>query len=249
MKHLRLVLGGIAALNVIACGSSQNRTPGLVSNLVSMPASHKAAVRLELTDAPNDNIKSVYVSVKHAELRVSGGSKAARMIVGEDMGVVDLLTLRDGVTMPMGNVTLPAGSEITQIRLVLNETGNFIVMDNGDTCELRTPSAQRTGIKMLIHGGLPVDGGHTYRIISDFDAEKSVVLTGNGGCLLKPVLKLKSVTRVETPPPAEEPPAEEPGEEPVPSTGDNSGDPDGWEEPGEDPVPYVPGDDLDWYML
>jgi len=265
MKYARLMLYGMAALNVVACGNSQmgkSTGPSLLSN--------KANVYLELTDAPNDNIKSVYVNVDHAELRVDKGDRSARVIVGQNMGVVDLLTLRNGVTMPVDSLSIPVGTEVTQIRLVLKSEGNYIVKDDGSTCELRTPSAQKTGIKLLIHQGLPIEGGYTYRIVADFEADKSVVLLGNGGCLLKPVVKLKSVTRiVETPPPpppppsdpppandpppadppANDPPAEEPGEEPVPVTGDNSGDDGGFEEPGEDPVPVIGIDDLNWYML
>lgn len=40
--------------------------------------------RLSLTDAPNDDLTAVMVRIKHAELRISGGGREARVLVAEN---------------------------------------------------------------------------------------------------------------------------------------------------------------------
>ena len=223
----------------------------------AMFSAEKATVRLELTDAPNDNIKSVYVNIDHAELRVRKGTVDGWVVVAKNLGQVDLLQLRNGVTLPMDSLQLPAGTEVSQIRLVLSADNNYIIKSTGEAderCDLKTPSEQQTGIKLVIHKTIEVAGGYSYKIVVDFDAEKSIVLTGNGGCLLKPVLKLKSATRVANTPPPQEPPVpndpptpqEPPVEEPIPTAGDNTVDEGsgGFEPPAFDPAPVIDVSDL-----
>ena len=256
-------------LSVIGCGQTGVIKSGAGEN-TGFAASTKPGVSLSLTDAPNDDLKSVYVNVRHAELRVAGGGKEARIIVAENLGAVNLLNLQNGVTLPMANVTLPAGVVVTQIRLILNTTGNYIINTSDETCNLRIPSEAKTGIKLLIHGGVPMENGFNYSLVADFDAKKSVVQMGNGGCLLKPVLKLKSATKVaqvppqEPPPPAQDlppppaqdgnvaapPPAQDGGVViTLPVDGDNSGDGSGFDDTDEAAQPpVIPEANLDEFF-
>jgi len=55
---------------------------------------------------------------------------------------------------------------------------------------LETPSAQQSGLKLLLNSELT--GGITYAILLDFDAAKSVVKTGSDKYILKPVIKVVS---------------------------------------------------------
>ncbi len=247
MRILGLVLS-FAALNVIACGQS-NRA-GSSSDKMSF-FSNKPNFTLALTDAPADkNISSVYVNIDHAELRVEKGDRKPWVIVANGLGSVDLMTLRNGVTLPMDSVAIPIGAQVTQIRLVLRATGNYITYNGEERCDLKTPSEQKTGIKLLINKGIDVQAGYTYKVVADFDAEKSIVLQGNGGCLLKPVLKLKSASRI-----APEEPVDEgqtpPSEQPLPAEGDNSGDDGtgGFEPPYTGDDPAIPIEDLNQYMM
>lgn len=250
MRISKQVLICIAALNVIACGQS---TTEKSSN--NKMADQKPNFRLELTDAPNDNISAVFINIHHVELRVTKGDKSPWVRVAEGLGVVDLLTLQNGVTLPMDNVTLPADSSVTQIRLVLDSSGHYITYDGEKTCQLKTPSEQKTGVKLLIHKGIDIQPGYTYKVVADFDAKKSIVMQGNGGCLLKPVIKLKSASRVMDPEEPQEPVDEgqEPVEEPIPVEGDNSGDDatGGFEPPtpAEIESPVIGIEDLNHYMM
>ena len=220
-----------ALVGLVACNapsSSSNNVVPMSTPGESAPiyASNPHNFRLSLTDAPNKDIKSVFVNVHHAQLRVrsADGSKDGWLTVAQGLGEVDLLTLQNGVTLPMADIAMPEGATVTQIRLVLEGEGNYIIKGDESRCDLKTPSAQKSGIKMLLNTGVTVEEGYSYSIIADFDAKKSIVLQGNGGCLLKPVLKLKSASRVELPAPTPTPtPA--PTATPAEGGGDDDGTP------------------------
>jgi hypothetical protein len=206
-----LIATGIATTigSVLACSNSGSSglgsTPsGLVPSgstpLSSFPAV-SSNLRISLTDAPSRNLKSVFVNVDHAELFVNKGGSQGRLIVAQNLGLVDLMTLRNGVLLPMQDLTIPAGTEITQIRLVLKADDNHGVKSDDSRCEMQTPSGQQSGIKIHLSQPFTIDSNYTYSMVMDFDAEKSVVVKGNGGCLLKPVLKLMTVTKVAVPAP------------------------------------------------
>jgi hypothetical protein len=80
---------------------------------------------------------------------------------------------------------IPSG-KISQIRLVLNETGNRVVI-GGVSQDLTTPSGQTSGVKLNVQDVLTPGIAYTLRL--DFDVAKSVVLTGNGKYILKPVIR------------------------------------------------------------
>lgn len=165
--------------------SSQSASNGSVSE-------KQAIVKFNLTDAPNKELKSVVVDIDHMEVVVAGKGKQGRLILAKGLGPVDLLKLQNGVTLPLQDIVAPEGIRIQQIRLILKSEGHYAVKTNDEVCELKTPSAQKTGVKIILTNKVEFEAGHEYNILVDFDAHKSVVVQGNGGCLLKPVLKLKS---------------------------------------------------------
>jgi len=195
-----------------------------------------ASLRVSLIDAPHGGFDEVHVNVKHVELWLSGKGKQARLIVAQNLGDVDLLTLRNGVQLLLADVDMPSQVSISAVRIVLNESGHFGVKSNGGQCDMQTPSAQQSGIKVLLSSPVTFEDNYVYSLVIDFDALKSVVVKGNGGCLLKPVLKIASFvkTPVDNTPvdggPSDDPEQEEPiggGETNDPgndgSTGDGSG--------------------------
>jgi hypothetical protein len=99
-------------------------------------------------------------------------------------GIYNLLNFKNGIDTLLGTMELPAG-RISQLRLVLG-SNNSIVM-NGITYPLTTPSAQQSGLKLQINADLVA--GVDYRIWIDFDAARSIVQTGSGSFILKPVIR------------------------------------------------------------
>lgn len=187
----------LGIFGLIACSGSGNL--GSESSQNTTQSSFSEApynFRLSLVDAPKDDIKAVYVNVDHAEILLEKGGKEARVRTAVNLGIIDLFQLRNGVMLPLLDANIPSGVLVKQIRLILKSTGNSLTKIDDSSCELKTPSAQHTGIKLILNKPVSFESGYTYSIVVDFDAEKSVVLQGNGGCLLKPVLKLKSAERI-----------------------------------------------------
>lgn len=199
MKGLFVRVVGIGLIALIAgCSkTTESRTTASSddvssASVSSLDTARQALVKFKLTDAPNKSLKSVIVDIDHMEVLLAGQGKSGRLKVAKGLGPVDLLTLQNGVTLPLEDVVAPAGLQIQQIRLVLKSEGHYAVKSDGSSCELKTPSAQKTGVKIILTNKVQFEAGHEYNIVVDFDALKSVVVRGNGECLLKPVLKLKS---------------------------------------------------------
>ncbi|MBC7419899.1 MAG: DUF4382 domain-containing protein [Bdellovibrio sp.] len=177
-----------------AC-SATNSTLGEITPPLQSYSSKTGNFRLSLTDAPARQLKSVFVNVKNAELWLTQGGKSARLVVAKNLGMVDLMMLRNGVLLPMHDLQIPAGATVTHIRLILG-SGNYAIKSTGSKCDLQTPSGQQSGVKIKLTNPVTIEGQFKYSLVVDFDAEKSVVIKGNGGCLLKPVLKVAGFTRV-----------------------------------------------------
>ncbi|SMO46138.1 DUF4382 domain-containing protein [Gracilimonas mengyeensis] len=105
------------------------------------------------------------------------------VILDESM-TINLLDYQNGETLELGETELEAG-QYSQIRLMLGDD-NTIVVD-GETYALTTPSAQQSGYKLNVNAD--IEEGEVYELIIDFDASQSIVATGAGGFLLKPVLR------------------------------------------------------------
>lgn len=91
----------------------------------------------------------------------------------------------------MGKDTLLAAADIPagrlqEVRLVLNTTGNRVII-GGISYDLTTPSGQTSGVKLKVMDNLTA--GVAYTLLLDFDAGQSLVTTGNGKYLLKPVIR------------------------------------------------------------
>lgn len=186
------------ALNMIGCGTQTASVgdPPLAASPKSYASDPQKNLRISLTDAPARDLKNVFVNVDYIELFIRKNETSARIRVGQGLGLVDLLTLRNGVLLPIEDVDLAPGVSITQIRLVLNSQNNHSIRGDDSRCEMQTPSAQRSGVKIHLAQPVTLEQGRQYSMVLDFDAGKSVVVKGNGDCLLKPVLKLMQVTSI-----------------------------------------------------
>ena len=106
-------------------------------------------------------------------------------IVYDESQPINLLDLTGGNSELLGTEDFPAG-EIDQVRLILGE--NNYVIKGGERFEMKTPSAQQSGLKIKVDE--EIEGGMSYDLIIDFDAARSIVEAGNSGqIILKPVLR------------------------------------------------------------
>ena len=97
----------------------------------------------------------------------------------------NLIELKD-VFVLLSESELTSG-KYTQIRLFITNP-NILLNEGEEYITLIIPSVYQTGLK-LIHPFEIVDGEETILTI-DFDAEKSIIKTGNGSYKLKPVIKI-----------------------------------------------------------
>jgi uncharacterized protein DUF4382 len=96
-----------------------------------------------------------------------------------------LLLLRGGVLQQLALGLVPAG-HYSQIRLQLGAGSNVVV--DGVTYPLVVPSGLQSGYKLV--GEFDVPAGGQVELTLDFDAARSVLLTGSGKYTLKPTVRV-----------------------------------------------------------
>ncbi|MBS1661902.1 MAG: DUF4382 domain-containing protein [Bacteroidetes bacterium] len=143
-------------------------------------------LEVRLTDDPSP-YDAVYIDVQKVEVNVSsdsGTSSGWQTVPVLRPGIYNLLKFRNGLDTVLAAADLPAG-KLSQMRLVLGNNNSVVI--NGQSYNLKTPSAQQSGLKFNIHSTLTSD--IVYRLWIDFDAGRSIVNTGSGAYILKPVIR------------------------------------------------------------
>lgn len=147
----------------------------------------KARLQVRLTDAPaaydavNIDIQKVMINTSEDTSTTQGWVELPLL----HPGVYNLLDFRNGIDTVLADMEVPAG-RINQIRLVLGPNNSVVIA--GVQHELKTPSAQQSGLKLKLKADLTP--GILYRLYIDFDANRSVVTAGNSGqYILKPVIR------------------------------------------------------------
>ncbi len=144
----------------------------------------KARLQVFLTDDPGD-YDAVNIDIQDVQINLTTDSEGGwQSLPGVAKGIYNLLDLVNNKDTLLVNADIPAG-RVQQIRLVLGDNNSII--ENGIETDLQTPSAQQSGLKLNIHQD--VDAGLVYKMILDFDASRSIVTTGSGKYILKPVIR------------------------------------------------------------
>ncbi len=138
---------------------------------------------IRMTDAPF-NAEEVNVDVK--EVRVNFASDTLSWVsLNTNAKVYNLLGLQNGVDTLLATGSVPVGT-VKELRLILG-TNNSIKINNV-TSPLSVASADESGLKIKVSKKLSAS---LEKILIDFDADLSIIQTGNGTYKLKPVIKLK----------------------------------------------------------
>lgn len=140
-----------------------------------------AQFNLRLTDSPG-NYEEINIDFKEARVHINEGP--GWVTLSSNPGIYDLLKLTNGTDTLIANASLPIGT-ISQVRLILGQNNTIKV--NGVIHNLLTPSAEQSGLKINVHQ--PLADNITYTLLLDFDAARSIVETGNGEYILKPVIR------------------------------------------------------------
>lgn len=140
---------------------------------------------VRLTDAPADLDE---VNITFAE--ISAHLDNEWITVSLDTMTVNLLEFSNGKSVEIGSADVPAG-DYTQIRIKI--IAAEVVVD-GQIKEMKVPSGAQSGLKL--GPAFTIAEGSTVELMVDFDASRSVVVTGPPSnpkkYLLKPKLRLIS---------------------------------------------------------
>jgi hypothetical protein len=176
MKNIFVL--SIFFLAVIFSSCKKNNSAG-----DSMNGPYKMSVYL--TDDPTKYDK-IYLDIKSVQIKKDNddSENGWQTIHITRTGVFNLLKFTNGADTILATDAI-ASSKVSQVRVILG-TNNSVVI-KGVSYPLETPSAQESGLKINIDADLVA--GIEYKIWLDFDAARSIVTTGNGKYILKPVIR------------------------------------------------------------
>ena len=179
MKFYKQIISIILLVLVFSCSNSE-----------SSSSSETATLSIKLVDDPGD-YQNVFVEILDVMVKYSGANdddSGWQSIGIIDPGVYDLLELTGGVSLSLvDNESIETGY-IKQIRLILGDDNSVLLEGETEARPLNTPSAQQSGLKIMINQ--EISAGYNYDFILDFDVDKSIVMAGNSGNInLKPVLR------------------------------------------------------------
>ena len=155
------------AVAVAACGGSSGPT---------------GTVEVIVKDAPPPGVTKVLVTTKNIQVHKAGaGDDSGWETVIGDEKTFDLVAVSE-VAQILGAGTLPVGS-YTQVRM---DVPKVRVTANGKDFDATVPSD-----KLKIVGNFNVNANATTSLKLDFQGDQSLVLTGEGKAIFKPVVKLE----------------------------------------------------------
>lgn len=147
-------------------------------NSDSSSKSYPYNVRMTDAPAPYDEVN---IDLQAVEI---SGNNGETVLLNTTAGIYNLLDLSNGLSTLIATSVLN-DAKVGQIRLILG-SNNTVVID-GISYPLSTPSAEQSGLKLLVNQTLEADIQN--EILIDFDANASIIQTGNGSYKLKPVLR------------------------------------------------------------
>lgn len=182
MKFLKI--GSIAILSMAllytACKKDEDSNTGDIS--------------VRMTDAPGDYLE-VNVEVKEVQVHyASSDSTSGWVTLNTNSGIYNLLELQNDVSVLLATEQELQAGAVNQMRIILG-TNNEVMLTDSSTTELTVNSAINTGLKLNVNS--EIRAGAKTEILIDFDADKSIVSTGENSFLLKPVITVESVSYTE----------------------------------------------------
>lgn len=141
-------------------------------------------IQFMLTDAPGD-FQEVNIDILAIEVIINDSI----IELETSQGIYNLLEFVNGKDTLLVTDEIPSGM-LSQIRLILGENNSVKVDDM--VYDIKTPSAQTSGLKLQVHQN--IEPGVAYAYTIDFDAAKSIIKTGKGNSkyILKPVIRVFS---------------------------------------------------------
>lgn len=189
MKIFHKLIGFVLSLTLMTlisgCGGGGDTT--------STPT---GTLSLSITDKPllDENVTAVNIRVIGIEYHHDGNWTKVEDFNATTFNLIDL---QNGKSLHLGDFVVPAG-HYTQIRFILaipEKKGDVksnpdcnITFDDNSSVPLFVPSGGQSGYKAI--GEFDIEANAKLEVTADWDASRSVVVTGSGKYLLKPVIRL-----------------------------------------------------------
>ncbi len=151
------------------------------------PVNGQGQLKISMVDSPAQ-YDEVNIVVNRVEVHMADSSEGSWMVINPVPHTYDLLQLTNGASVVLGDTFLTAG-HYTQIRLILGEGSNVVV--NGVTFPLTIPSGMQTGVKL--NHEFDIEPDNLYELLLDFNADRSIHVTGNGQYMMNPVIRVMPV--------------------------------------------------------
>ncbi|MES2746780.1 MAG: DUF4382 domain-containing protein [Bacteroidota bacterium] len=154
---------------------------GITMNSCDNDSSAKSyPYQVRMTDAPGPYEE---VNIDLIAVEVIGGD-GQTVTLNTTAGIYNLLDYANGVNTLIATSVL-SDAQVSQVRLILGPNNTVVI--GGVSYPLSTPSAEQSGLKLLVNQTLQADIEN--EILLDFDANASIVETGSGTYKLKPVIR------------------------------------------------------------
>ncbi|MCK4748659.1 MAG: DUF4382 domain-containing protein [Bacteroidales bacterium] len=168
MKISQLIIPVVAFMLLLtACSESINE-------------SERAKIQFLLTDMPGE-YQEVNIDIEAVKVIIND----SLIELETNKAIYNILEFVNGKDTVLVTDEIPTGF-LSQIRLILGDDNT--VMADDVVHDLKTPSAQQSGLKLNVHQEFVPGISYTY--VLDFEAAKSIVKTGNGKYILKPVIRV-----------------------------------------------------------
>lgn len=133
-------------------------------------------VNLSITDAPVDDVDSVVIQFSGVAFKRAGAAAEVVQNLTPSPRQIDLLQYQEGrAALLLDQVTLPAGN-YEWVRLIVDNEPNvrdsYLLLDNGQECEVRVPSGAESGLKL--NRGFTLAASGMVALTIDFDLRKSL---------------------------------------------------------------------------
>ncbi|RYZ95644.1 MAG: DUF4382 domain-containing protein [Moraxellaceae bacterium] len=155
------------------------------------PANGTTNLRVNLTDAPLDELDSIYVDIREVRVKMGNDTSSTDdngwQTLTANAGIYDLLSYQNNVDTLLASGPVPTGY-VKEIRLILGNN-NSVVDTFGVRHSLTIPSGSESGLKIKVNRRLNTT---LDSLLVDFDAALSVKNEGASGYKLRPVIKIKN---------------------------------------------------------
>jgi hypothetical protein len=169
-----------APTRAVAVATVTPRPPTLPPSPAAAPAQN-GEIQVRVTDAPPDGVSAIWVTVSRIEVQKADSEGESGWVPVVEMETKFDLVAVTGIEEVLGTSEFEPG-QYGQIRM---EVVEVTVTYQGRDIEANVPSSTLKVVR-----GFEVEAGVTTILTLDFDADKSVVITGAGPVQVKPVVKL-----------------------------------------------------------